>query len=62
MKMEGPKIKFLQKTPTILNLILLEYYISIFRKGPYGLVIFNRTQNKVDFISKSLYIETLAGN
>ena len=32
--------------PTILNLILLEYEISILAKGRHGLVIFSRTQIK----------------
>ena len=60
MKMEGPKTKFMQQKPPILNLILLEYEISIFRKGCHGLVIISRTQIKVDIILKSLYRETLA--
>ena len=52
----------MQKKQTILNQLLLEYENSIFRKFRHGLVIFSRTQIKVDFILKSVYIETLAEN
>ena len=47
MKMEGPKTKFMQLKPKFLNLILLEYEISIFEKGRYCLVTFSRMQIKL---------------
>ena len=46
----------MQQKQTILNLILLEYQISILKKVRHGLVIFSRTQ------IKSVYIETFAEN
>ena len=47
MKMEGPKTKFMQQLQTMLNVILIEYEISVFRKVRHGLVIFIRTQIKL---------------
>ena len=51
-----------KKTPTILNLILLEYKISIFLERPSWSGDFQQNANKVEFILKIVYIKTLAEN
>ena len=45
-----------------MNLIFLEYEISIFLERPSRSGDFQQNENKVDFILKSVYIEVLAEN
>ena len=62
MKMEGPKTKFMQKNPNNFEYDIIRVRDFYFLERPSWSGDFQQNANKVDFILKIVYIETLAEN
>ena len=62
MKMEGPKAKFMQLKTNNSESDIIRVRDLYFKERPSWSGDFKQNTNKVDFILKSVYIETLAEN